>query len=144
MSSDDSYVLEDQIGFLLRKANQRHRAIFNRGVDNSIAPAQFSALAKLRRLGPVSQNQLGRLIAVDSATIKGVVERLIEADCVTSERSSEDARLRIIALTETGRERIESLLPLARMITDDTLEPLTASEAKTLHRLLTKISEPLD
>lgn len=144
MSSDDSYVLEDQIGFLLRTANQRHRSIFNRGVDNSIAPAQFSALAKLLCLGPLSQNQLGRLIAVDSATIKGVVERLIEADCVTSRRSDEDARLRIIDLTETGRERIESLLPLARQITDDTVSPLTAAEAKTLHRLLAKISTPLD
>lgn len=142
MESETPYVLEDQIGFLLRKANQRHRAIFNGHVDNSIAPAQFSALAKLHELGPLSQNHLGRLIALDSATIKGVINRLLQAECVTSERSENDARLRIISLTKTGRERILALLPVASKITDQTVDPLTTRETATLHRLLDKISQP--
>lgn len=144
MESETPYVLEDQIGFLLRKANQRHRAIFNGHVENSIAPAQFSALAKLHELGPLSQNHLGRLIALDSATIKGVINRLLQAECVTSERSENDARLRIISLTETGRERILALLPVASKITEATVDPLTTRENATLYRLLDKISQPAD
>ncbi len=140
----DGYVLEDQIGFLLRKANQRHRSIFGNQVKNNIAPAQFSALAKLHQLGPLSQNHLGRLIALDSATIKGVVNRLVQADYVTSERSEDDARLRIIDLTTHGRIRIKGLLPLAEEITQLTLAPLNDQEAKTLHRLLSKIAGSLD
>ncbi len=136
---DEPYQLEEQIGFLLRKANQRHRAIFNLEVDNEIAPAQFAALAKLHEIGPVSQNQLGRLIALDSATITGVVERLTAAGYVRSERSSDDARLRLVQLTPAGRSVIERLLPVARRITDATLEPLTDCEAATLLRLLDKI-----
>lgn len=136
-----SYLLEDQIGFLLRKANQRHRSIFNARLGNSIAPSQFSALAKLYQLGPVSQNQLGRLIALDSATIKGVVNRLVEAGLVVSNRSDDDARLRMISLTKQGRDRIMELLPLASEITELTIEPLSRQEAASLHRLLGKIAQ---
>lgn len=141
MTSREPYVLDDQIGFLLRRANQRHRLIFTTEVSNQIAPAQFAALAKLHELGTVSQNQLGRLIALDSATIKGVVERLGAAGYVRSERSGDDARLRLICLTARGRRKLEQLLPLARNITKVTLDPLTKREAATLGRLLAKISD---
>ena len=71
----DQYSLKAQVGFNLRRANQRHVAIFARHVDG-LTPTQFAALAKLHELGSLSQNKLGRLTAMDSATIKGVVERL--------------------------------------------------------------------
>ena len=38
---------------------------------------QWAALAKLAEVGECSQNLLGRLVAMDVATIKGVVERLV-------------------------------------------------------------------
>jgi DNA-binding MarR family transcriptional regulator len=140
MTGETTYVLEDQVGFLLRTANQRHRMIFGAAVANEVAPAQFSALAKLYESGPVSQNKLGRLIALDSATITGVVERLVAAGHVRSRRSDDDARLRLIDLTPAGRRRIEALLPIAEEITNRTLDPLTEREAATLIRLLKKVS----
>ena len=36
-----------------------------------VTPTQFAALAKLDDAGPVSQNELGRLTAMDPATIWG-------------------------------------------------------------------------
>ncbi len=140
MTENSPYVLEEQVGFLLRKANQRHRLIFSTEVANEIAPAQFSALAKLHEIGPVSQNQLGRMIALDSATIKGVVERLVASGYVSSQRSPDDARLRIIELTAEGRRAIERLLPVAQLITQMTLDPLNEREVATLTRLLAKIT----
>ncbi len=139
-NNETRYLLEEQVGFLLRKANQRHRLIFSTEVDNEIAPAQFSVLAKLHEVGAVSQNQLGRLIALDSATVKGVVERLLAAGYVHRERSPDDARLRIIQLTDEGRITVERLLPVAERITELTLAPLSEQEAKTLVRLLSTIS----
>ena len=41
-----------------------------------LTPTQWAALAKLRELGDCSQNHLGRLTAMDAATIKEVVDRL--------------------------------------------------------------------
>ena len=47
VSPDDaSYRLQDQIGFILRKAHQRHVAIFASHIAD-LTPPQFAALAKL-------------------------------------------------------------------------------------------------
>src|SRR5215467_4719631 len=70
------YVLDAQIGFLLRVAMQRHTAIFMSRMVEQLTQTQFAALAKLYEVGACSQNQLGRLIYLDAATIKGVVDRL--------------------------------------------------------------------
>src|SRR5688500_20226122 len=73
---DEDYVLEDQVGYCLRLAMQRHTAIFMSSMIEDLTQPQFAALAKLHVVGRCSQNQLGRLVALDVATIKGVVDRL--------------------------------------------------------------------
>src|ERR1700754_4901329 len=80
------YVLNDQIGFLLRVAMQRHTAIFMSRMIEGLTQTQFAALAKLFEVGPCSQNHLGRLIYLDAATIKGVVDRLSVRGFVTVTR----------------------------------------------------------
>ena len=133
------YVLDQQVGFLLRKAHQRHTSIFASAVRNKIPPSQFAVLAKLAEVGPVSQNELGRLTAMDSATIKGVVDRLTTRGLVTADVSPRDARLRVADLSPEGREFIELMTPVAKRITLDTLSPLTVAERRTFLRLLKKL-----
>src|SRR5690242_3071813 len=70
------YALDDQVGFLLRIAMQRHTSIFMSEMIGDLTQTQFAALAKLLEVGPCSQNHLGRLIYLDASTIKGVVDRL--------------------------------------------------------------------
>jgi hypothetical protein len=50
--------------------------IFAKEIGINLTPTQWAALAKLTETGPCSQNQLGRLAAMDVATIKGVIDRL--------------------------------------------------------------------
>src|SRR5262245_432885 len=71
-----AYVLDEQVGFILRQVWQRHTAIFARDIGTNLTPTQWAALSKLAETGPCSQNQLGRLTAMDVATIKGVIDRL--------------------------------------------------------------------
>ena len=77
------YALEQQIGFKLRLANQRHLEIFNRRMPD-ITPTQFAVLAKLRDEARISQNHLGRLVGMDAATTKGVIDRLRKKGLVHS------------------------------------------------------------
>ena len=71
------YVLEEQAGHLLRRAHQRHSAIFQATIgDDQLTPLQFAALMKLSDVGETSQNLLGRLTAMDAATMQGVIKRL--------------------------------------------------------------------
>lgn len=133
------YVLDEQVGFLLRKANQRHRALFTQKMRRELVPTQFAALAKLHEAGPLSQNMLGRLTAMDSATITGVVERLAARGLVVTQPSPDDARLSIVDLSEEGRAVIERVIPLAHQISAATLEPLTPDEQQTFLKLLVKL-----
>lgn len=133
------YRLEDQIGFVLRKASQRHIAIFARHIAE-LTPPQFAALAKLAEVGDTSQNQLGTLVAMDAATIKGVIDRLKGRGLVALARHGEDRRRLVVSITAEGRETVERMLPLAAATTAETIAPLTGREVSTLMRLLARIT----
>jgi DNA-binding MarR family transcriptional regulator len=133
------YVLEDQAGFLLRQVTQRHLLIFSDGLGADITPTQFSALVKLYPDQTLSQNLLGRVTAMDAATIKGVVDRLLRRGLIEVRPDPHDARLRLIALTGEGRALIESLIPAALRITEETLAPLSAEERVVFLEMLRKL-----
>jgi MarR family transcriptional regulator, lower aerobic nicotinate degradation pathway regulator len=134
------YVLDDQVGFLMRVAMQRHTAIFTARMIEGLTQTQFAALAKLYEVGPCSQNHLGRLIYLDAATIKGVVDRLSARGFLTALADPKDRRRRAVALTERGREVTEAAVKVAAEITAATLKPLTAEEQRQATRLLKKLS----
>ena len=53
-------------------------SIFTAGMAHvELTPTQFTALLKTVELGRITQNHLGRLAAMDPATIQGVVRRLM-------------------------------------------------------------------
>jgi DNA-binding MarR family transcriptional regulator len=134
-----NYVLDDQAGFLIRVAMQRHTAIFASRMVESLTQTQFAALAKLYEVGPCSQNHLGRLIYLDAATIKGVVDRLGLRGFVTALADPKDRRRRAVALTDRGRQVTEEAMKVAAEITVATLAPLTAEEQRTVVKLLRKL-----
>ena len=134
-----TYQLAKQVGFMLRRANQRHLTIFAEHIP-TLTPTQFAALAKLCELGPVSQNELGRQTAMDAATIKGVVDRLKIRGLVKTRPNADDQRRLIVEPSDEGRALyLDSILP-AQNITEMTLKNLSKKERKTLLELLTKIT----
>lgn len=137
--ADEIYHLQDQVGFVLRKAHQRHLSIFASRIAD-LTPPQFAALAKLHEVGETSQNQLGQMIAMDAATVKGVIDRLKSRGYVDLKKHETDKRLLLVSLTAAGRQAIEQLIPLAKAITGETLAPLSAREAAQFLRLLAKIA----
>lgn len=135
----DAYRLQDQIGFILRKAHQRHVSIFAAHIAD-LTPPQFAALAKLNDVGETSQNQLGQLIAMDAATVKGVIDRLKARDMVKLTKHDVDKRRLLVSLTPEGRDAVQRLIPMAETITAETVAPLSAKEAETLMKLLAKLA----
>ena len=134
-----NYVLQDQIGFLLRQANQRHVSIFNTRIGEKLTTTQWAALAKLKEIQPCSQNLLGRETAMDVATIKGVIDRLVKRGLVTTVKDETDARRLVLTLTNEGLEAFNQYVGIAADITVETLSPLTGSEQLRLLKLLQKI-----
>lgn len=138
MTKED-YKLDAQIGFLLRKANQRHLSIFGENV-HELTPTQFATLAKLYELGPTSQNLLGRETAMDAATIKGVVDRLTSRGLVFVRSDRRDRRRVVIELSQEGRTQWEKLVATGLSITRQTLAPLKSEERQQLLALLSRLT----
>lgn len=133
------YVLDEQVGFLLRQVSQRHGVIFAEHIGSNLTPTQWAALAKLAETGPCSQNQLGRMTAMDVATIKGVIDRLTARGLTETSADPADGRRLLVSLTRAGQAAVEKTLPLAADITEETLAPLSAKERETLAALLAKL-----
>jgi MarR family transcriptional regulator, lower aerobic nicotinate degradation pathway regulator len=134
------YILDQHVGFILRQVVQRHIGIFTKKMLDGITPTQFAALAKLAEVGPCSQNRLGRLTAMDAATIKGVIDRLTKRRFTEVRPDPEDARLLMVQLTPRGRRVIERATVEAFEITEETLAPLNGRERTALLALLRKLT----
>ena len=134
-----AYVLDEQIGFILRQVWQRHAMIFARDIGINLTPTQWAALAKLQETGPCSQNQLGRLTAMDVATIKGVIDRLTARGLTETSSDPEDGRRLLVSLTKAGQQLAEKAAPNALAISRETLAPLDAREREVLLGLLGKL-----
>jgi len=132
------YTLDDQVGFLLRRASQRHLTIFSTHIRD-LTPTQFAVLAKLSEKGALSQNALGRMTAMDAATIKGVVDRLGRRGLTTTARDPDDKRRTIVSLSQSARALYQKSIAPALCITDETLAPLTAHEKATFLSCLRKL-----
>jgi DNA-binding MarR family transcriptional regulator len=137
--AEGGYILDEQVGFILRQVSQRHTAIFANRINVDLTPTQWATLAKLAERGPLSQNLLGRQTAMDAATIKGVVGRLSERGLIETQADSTDARRIMVALTEAGQKLVDETAPAAFAITEETLAPLDAAEREQLLQLLLKL-----
>ena len=135
------YRVEEQVGHLLRRAHQRHTAIFQeRMTQLQLTPLQFAALIKLSDVGTASQNHLGRLTAMDAATMQGVIKRLIARGLIERRPDPDDRRRLILTLSDDGRDLVGQAADLGTEISELTLEPLGESERNAFLRLLRKLA----
>ena len=135
------YRIEEQVGYLLRRAHQRASAIFQVSIgDPNITPTQYSSMVKLNEYTELSQNLLGRLVGMDKATMQGVVRRLKERGLVDSRPDPGDARRTLLSLTTEGQRLVNKLLINGPAVSRETMKPLTAQEQRQLLDLLSKIA----
>ena len=106
---------------------------------SEVTPTQFATLVKLKEAGVLSQNHLGRLVAMDAATTKGVIDRLRKKGLVATTPSTSDLRRLDVCLTPAGDAFVNVLIPVARRISAQTTRNLTAKEAVLLLALLQKL-----
>ncbi len=78
---------------------------------HGLSEGDFDVLATLRRSGPPFERSPGDLAASTLVTSGGMtkrVDRLVAAGLVTRRVSEDDARARVVALTERGREVVDA------------------------------------
>ncbi len=137
--TESPYVLDAQIGYVLRRVTQRHLALFSDAIPE-VTTTQFAVLARLAELGPQSQNALGRETALDAATIKGVVDRLARQGLVSTFPDPDDRRRLTVDLSDEGRAVFLRLVPTALEVSARTLGPLSEAEQRQLLDLLMRLA----
>src|ERR1700682_376000 len=138
-----TYRLEDQVGFLLRRAYQRASSnLIERIGPYDLTAPQFATLARLYERGALSQNLLGRLVAMEPANIRDVVQRLKKRRLVSIGRGPGDARLILVGLTSTGISLLQELLPIEMECPARRLAGFSANEKKVLYELLDRLAHP--
>lgn len=137
--ADHGYELDEQVGYLLRKAYQRNSLIFAELIPGSLTTTQFSVMFRLGQEGPMSQNLLGRSVAMDGATTKGVVDRLVARGLLRTDPDPDDRRRYIVSLTGEGEALLAPAIEAAKEVTRTTLSPLKPGERQTFLRLLNRL-----
>src|SRR6202163_238577 len=129
-----AYRLGDPVRLLPRRRYPRapSNLIERIGAYDLTAP-QFATLARLYERGTLSQNLLGRLVAMEPANIRDVVLRLKKRRLVMTRRDKEDGRLILVSLTASGLSLVGKLLPIEIECTSRTLAALNASEKRLLY-----------
>ena len=135
------YRFSDQIGHLLRRAYQRHVAIFKQTVpDSQLTAAQFVVLLTVRDAGPCGIPDIVKATAIEEDSVRGIVERLKWRKLVAVDHPPGDTRSMSVSLLPEGRDIVEKTVPFAREISEITFGELTPDERVAIVNLLRKIS----
>ncbi|MFQ6018834.1 MAG: MarR family winged helix-turn-helix transcriptional regulator [Kiloniellaceae bacterium] len=125
---------------MIRRAHQRASATLTSALaDDRFTPTQFFAMARLHERGQLSQNRLGRLTAMDPATIQGVIRRLYDRGFIERRPDPTDRRRTMLRLTPAGHDTIERLLDGIETVSRDILAPLAPDEQAQFRKLLKRI-----
>lgn len=136
------YDFTQQVGYLLRRAYQRHLAIFQtESADGQLTAVQFSTLCALRDNGAQSQGELVRQTGIDQATIRGIVDRLRARGLIELSKDPEDGRKVITGITQAGLALLDEMVPRARKITELTMQRLNPAERMALIHTLRIIAD---
>lgn len=130
------------IGYLIRRAQQRHVALWARIVSTEISSVQYSILVVLDRRGEASQRDLCDEVDLDRSTVADLVSRMQKRGLVTRQRSSDDARRNIVTLTARGLAERRRLQPLVAQANRELTAPLADGDRETLRRTLHAVLAP--
>ena len=127
----------DCIGFLLAKASQRVSGVFKARLrPYGLTPVQNLILSALREEDGVPVGEIGRKLALDTATLTGTLDRMAQAGWVEKRPDPEDGRVVRVWMTERAREAGAALQREIQEINAEVLAPFTLEERIVLKRLL--------
>ncbi|MFI6046385.1 MarR family winged helix-turn-helix transcriptional regulator [Nocardia sp. NPDC051321] len=114
--------------------------------DYDLGRGEFDVLATLRRSGPPFELTAGELrdsTMVTSGAVTKRVDRLEHTGLVNRRAAADDARGRLIQLTDRGRDVIDKAVEQHLVNEARLLAGLTTDEQQALTRLLRKLTQTL-
>lgn len=126
-------------GHLIRRAQQRHLALWSARVVGELTSVQFAVLLLLRYEPGLDQRTVSARLSIDSSTLADVCRRLEQRSLLGRSRDSGDGRRYVLTVAEPGRRLLDEALPEAEDVGEELFGDLDAAERRTLMELLRRV-----
>jgi MarR family transcriptional regulator, lower aerobic nicotinate degradation pathway regulator len=133
--------LADRVLWALGRASQQsQRLVRQHMTDAGVRTLHYHVLASLADDGEAVQATLADRIVLDRSDLVTVLDELEALDYVVRRVDPADRRRKIVAITATGEKQLVAMDQLIYAAEAELLEPLSASERKTLLELLGRLT----
>lgn len=131
------------VSFLLATIGRRAEHEWNQYLrKEGITTAQFTAMAVLVE-SEASQRSLANLMGIDPRNAGTIVRHLQDRGWIQMRPHATDARIHLLAATETGRKWWQTVQDDLARERDRFFAPLTERELATLQKLLNQLNDHL-
>jgi MarR family 2-MHQ and catechol resistance regulon transcriptional repressor len=130
----------DHVWLVMMKAMRALTKYATAGIEETgLGLSDFGVLELLLHNGPLPVNTIGPMVNLTPGSISIAVDRLVAKDLVSRVESSEDRRVRIVALTPHGKELIVSAFRKHSGQMKRVFSELSAEELRGLEVTLKKV-----
>src|SRR3954470_18615849 len=105
--------------------------------EYDLSPPQLGALKALDPDHPVAMSELAAILGCDNSNVTGIVDRLEYRGLVERRPAEHDRRVKLLALTDEGRELRDSLGERLHAPPEE-LAALSAEDQRTLRDILAR------
>ncbi|HXA61307.1 MAG TPA: MarR family winged helix-turn-helix transcriptional regulator [Streptosporangiaceae bacterium] len=140
MNGSDRPAFERGTGFLLgRLGSLASRSWTTFLTDHGLTQSQYSVLVVLKEQGPMGQQRLARLVAVDARNIVPVLDTLAAKGLIKRQPDPADGRRRTVTLTADGTTLADTIAAAAASGQDNFLGALDDQDREQLNDLLRRL-----
>ena len=141
MKKAPTHRLADRVLWALGRASQQsQRLVRQHMTDAGVRTLHYHVLASLADDGEAVQATLADRIVLDRSDLVTLLDELEALDYVVRRTDPADRRRKIVAITATGEKQLVAMDQLIYAAEAELLEPLSASERKTLLELLDRLT----
>lgn len=132
----------ENIVFLLAKGHQRAQGVL-KGYLNAfgLTPMQCLFMESLWDEDGLSVGEVGRRIALDTATLAGVLDRMVTAGWVRREADPDDGRVTRVYLTDKAKGSIPDLAASIERTNNELLSNFSLEEKLLFKRFLRDVKD---
>ncbi|MEI6824627.1 MAG: MarR family transcriptional regulator [Desulfuromonadales bacterium] len=132
----------DNIVYLLAKGHQRAQGVLKANLQAfGLTPMQCLFMEALWEEDGLSIGEIGRRIALDTATLAGILERMVVAGWVRRESDQADGRVTRVYLTGKAREAVPGLASAIEVTNNELLSNFSLEEKLLFKRLLRDVKD---
>lgn len=132
--------LQSYLPYLLNRVGFAVTDVFSEALaTDDLTVPMWRVLAVLLHHGPQRMSDLADLTSIEISTLSRLLGTMQRRKLLGRKRARTDARVVMVALTESGRGLTERLIPAATQLEDTLIDGLADDEVALLKRTLDKL-----